>query len=50
MKLKKLIVSGIALTVAIAFVDAGTLKGNVKYDGNSSNGNSVTKTYVCERY
>ena len=33
MKLKKLIVSGIALTVAIAFVDAGTLKGNVKYDG-----------------
>ena len=33
MKLKKLIVSGIALTVAIAFVDAGTLKGHVKYDG-----------------
>ena len=35
MKLKKLIVSGIALTVAIAFVDAGTLKGHVKYDGNA---------------
>ena len=35
MKLKKLIVSGIALTVAIAFVDAGTLKGHVKYDGKA---------------
>ena len=35
MKLKKLIVSGIALTVAIAFVDAGTLKGHVKFDGKA---------------
>jgi len=35
MKLKKLIISGIALTVAIAFVDAGTLKGHVKFDGKA---------------
>ena len=33
MKLKKSIISGIALTIAMAFVDAGTLKGHVKYDG-----------------
>ncbi len=33
MNLKKVIVSGIALSLAIAFVDAGTLKGHVKYDG-----------------
>ena len=35
MKLKKLIVTGIAMTFAIAFVDAGTLKGHVKYDGKA---------------
>ena len=33
MKLKKSIITGIALTIAMAFVDAGTLKGHVKYDG-----------------
>jgi plastocyanin len=33
MNLKKVIVSGIALSLAVAFVDAGTLKGHVKYDG-----------------
>jgi len=33
MNLKKVIVSGFALILTVAFVDAGTLKGHVKYDG-----------------
>ena len=46
MKLKKLIVSGIALTVAIAFVDAGTLKGNVKYDGKAPKSKRLKKRFI----
>lgn len=33
MNLKKVIVSGLALVLTVAFVEAGTLKGHVKYDG-----------------
>ena len=35
MNLKNMIISGIALSLAVAFVDAGTLKGHVKYDGKA---------------
>lgn len=35
MNLKKTIIRGIALTLAIVFVDAGNLKGHVKYDGKA---------------
>ena len=35
MNLKNMVISGIALSLAVAFVDAGTLKGHVKYDGKA---------------